>query len=65
MTSVNALRFSPTRTFLLAVLAGLLTIGLVASTATLTLAQGSGTWTTTGSLNTARTAHTATLLQNG
>ena len=38
MTSVNALRFSPTRTFLLAVLAGLLTIGLVASTATLTLA---------------------------
>jgi N-acetylneuraminic acid mutarotase len=46
-------------------LAGLLTIGLVASTTTPAFAQASGTWTTTGSLNTARTAHTATLLQNG
>ncbi len=29
------------------------------------LAAGSGTWTTTGSMSTARTAHTMTLLQNG
>lgn len=43
----------------------LLVIGLVASTSIPSLAQGSGTWATTGSLNTARTAHTATLLQNG
>jgi len=65
MISANALRCSLTRTFLLAVLAGLLTVGLIASTAAPMLAQGSGAWTTTGSLNTARTAHTATLLQNG
>lgn len=65
MISVNALRVTPTRSFVLAVLAGFLTIELVASTATPMLAQGSGTWTTTGSLNTDRTAHTATLLQNG
>jgi len=40
-----------------------LAIGLVASAAI--QAQASGTWTTTGSLNTARAAHTATLLPNG
>jgi N-acetylneuraminic acid mutarotase len=50
---------------MLAVLPGLLMIGLVASTAAPMLAQGSGTWTATGSLNTARTGHTATLLQSG
>jgi hypothetical protein len=43
----------------------LLTIGLIAATPASARAQGSGTWTTTGSLNTARSAHTATLLLNG
>jgi len=45
--------------------AGLLTIGLVASTAYSLHAQTSGTWASTGALNTPRTAHTATLLSNG
>src|ERR1019366_9380906 len=44
---------------------GLLTIGLVASTSYSLHAQNSGTWTATGTLNTPRSAHTATLLQNG
>jgi N-acetylneuraminic acid mutarotase len=65
MNSVNALRLSMTRTLMLVVLPGLLMIGLVASTSLPMLAQASGTWTATGSLNTARTGHTATLLQNG
>jgi N-acetylneuraminic acid mutarotase len=43
----------------------LFAIWFVATSAVPAFAQGSGTWTTTGSLNTARTAHTATLLQNG
>jgi len=43
-------------------LVALLAVGLVATTATAALAQASGTWTTTGSMNTARTRHTATLL---
>ena len=62
MIRANAHRFGATRTL---VLVGLLGIGLVASTAAPALAQGSNTWTTTGSLNTARTGHTATLLPNG
>jgi N-acetylneuraminic acid mutarotase len=40
-------------------------IALVAILAGGVQAQASGTWSTTGSLNTPRTAHTATLLQNG
>jgi len=44
---------------------GLLAIGQVASTAVPALAAASGFWTTTGSLNTARISHTATLLPNG
>jgi len=42
----------------------LFTIELVASTAIPAFAQ-SGTWSKTGSMNTARESHTATLLQNG
>lgn len=38
---------------------------LVAVTASPAAAQASGTWTVTGSLNTARADHTATLLPNG
>jgi N-acetylneuraminic acid mutarotase len=45
--------------------AGLLGIGLATSAVDSALAQASGTWTTTGSLNVARSAHTATLLPNG
>jgi N-acetylneuraminic acid mutarotase len=40
-----------------------ITVALVAGTAASSLAQG--TWTITGSLNTARTGHAATLLPNG
>jgi hypothetical protein len=43
----------------------LLAIGLMVINSVPALAQASGTWTTTGSLNMARTAHTAILLQNG
>jgi len=46
-------------------LVGLLALGLVATTAIAALAQASGTWTTTGSMNTARTRYTATLLPTG
>src|SRR5258708_24324836 len=43
-----------------------LTVLLVgALTAMVALASGSGTWTTTGSLNVSRGVETATLLQNG
>ena len=44
---------------------GLFAIGLMVNTAAPSLAQSSGTWMTTGSLNTARVGHTATLLPNG
>ena len=47
------------------VLTTLFVIGLVGSTPFPLLAQTSGAWTTTGSLNTPRQGHTATLLQNG
>jgi len=52
-------------------LAGLFAVGLLANTGIPVLAgnsgasKGSGTWTKTGSMNTARDFHTATLLQNG
>lgn len=46
-------------------IAGLFVIGLVMSAAVPALAASSGTWTKTGSLNTARSFHTATLLPNG
>ncbi len=58
--NVNRLAVLPT-----AALAALLVIGLIASTPIPLLAQASGTWTSTGTLNTPRSAHTATLLQNG
>ena len=58
MIRSNLHRFRAVRTL---VLAALFAIGVVAST-TLLLAQSSGAWTNTGSLNTPRTAHTATLL---
>ena len=54
--------FRSTRTL---VLACLLAIVFVAITTTSAFRQGSGSWTTTGSLNMARFGHTATLLQNG
>ena len=47
------------------VLAGLFVIGVETSTAVPAVAQASGTWTTTGSLNTARVGHSATLLPSG
>ena len=43
----------------------LLAIGLVATTTTPALAEASGTWAATGSLNILRTGHTATLLATG
>lgn len=46
-------------------LVGFFSIGLVASAAVPALAGSSGTWVTTGSLNIARSGHTATLLSNG
>ena len=58
----NVHRFAVVRTL---VLAALLAAGLVASTPVPASAGTSGTWANTGSLNTARTDHTATLLPNG
>src|SRR5713226_6370394 len=55
-------RFAAIRTL---ALAGLVSVGLVASTAVPALARRSGTWTKTGSLNVARGEETATLLPNG
>jgi N-acetylneuraminic acid mutarotase len=46
-------------------LAALLSIGLAATIPFSAFAATSGTWANTGSLNTARTSHTATLLPNG
>jgi len=46
------------------VIVGLLAIGLLSSTAVPALGS-SNTWTNTGSMTTARTGHTATLLANG
>ena len=46
------------------VLVGLFAIVLIASTAVPALGS-SNTWTPTGSMSTARTGHTATLLANG
>src|SRR5258708_11097718 len=58
----NVHRFAAVPTLLLA---ALFDIGLVASTPFPALAQGSVTWTNTGRMNTARMAHTATLLASG
>jgi hypothetical protein len=62
MVCVNSRTSASDRRF---VSVALFVIWFVAIPAAPTLAQSSGTWTSTGSLNTARTAHTATLLQNG
>ena len=62
MIRMNAVRFRAARTY---ALLGLFSIGWAASTPVPALAQASGTWRTTGSLNTPRGSHTATLLQNG
>src|SRR6516164_5637831 len=62
MIRLNVQRFGTIRTL---ALAGLLAIGVAASTTTPPLAQNSGNWNKTGSMNTARENHTATLLQNG
>jgi hypothetical protein len=62
MIRANAHRFGAIRTL---VLVGFFPIGLIANTAVPALAGSSCTWTTTGSLNTARSGHTATLLPNG
>ena len=62
MIGKNAPIFSMIRTL---VIVGFFPIGLVAGTAIPAQAGSSGTWATTGSLNTARSGHTATLLPNG
>src|SRR5664280_730524 len=46
-------------------LVALLAVGWMASTTLPVFAGTSGTWANTGSLNTARTDHSATLLPNG
>jgi len=45
--------------------AGVVVLGLFAVAASTAVAQSSGTWALTGSLNTARAVHTATLLPSG
>src|SRR5260370_1733451 len=62
MDHASVHRFAVIRTL---ALAGLVSIGLVASTAAPALAGRSGAWTKTGSLNVARGEETATLLPNG
>src|SRR5713101_4370627 len=62
MDHASVHRFAAIRTL---ALAGLVSIGLVPSTAVPALAGRSGTWTKTGSLNVARGEETATLLPNG
>jgi len=51
------------------ILAGRIALGLLLLTGGMVVVQPctgqSGTWTVTGNLNTARSGHTATLLQNG
>jgi len=61
MVHTTIRRFEAIRTL---VLVGLFAIGLIASTAVPALGS-SNTWTPTGSMSTARTGHTATLLANG
>src|SRR5260370_24093360 len=46
-------------------LEGSVAVGLMVSTALPARGQSSGTWTKTGSLNTTRAGHSATLLPNG
>lgn len=53
------------RTIRMFMLVGLLAVGLAATTTTPALAQTSGTWANTGSMNLPRAAHMATLLANG
>ena len=60
MIRTNTHRFGAMRSFLLV---SLLAIGLVAITTS--PAQASGTWNKTGSMNSVRIYHTATLLPNG
>jgi N-acetylneuraminic acid mutarotase len=62
MIRANAHRFGAIRTL---VLVGFFPIGLLTSTAIPALAGSSGTWATTGSMNTARDGGTATLLSKG
>jgi len=62
MISISARSFGALPTPLLATL---FAIGLVASAPLPVLAQASGTWTNTGTLNIPRNGHTATLLANG
>jgi hypothetical protein len=62
MVSINVRRFAVVRRLVLAVL---FAIGLVASAPLTILAQASGSWTNTGTLNISRNGHTATLLANG
>src|SRR5713101_5225121 len=62
MDHASVHRFAAIRTL---ALAGLVSIGLVPSTAVPALAGRSGTWTKTGSLNVARGEEAATLLPNG
>jgi len=62
MISVSRYRFGVIRALQLATL---FVIVLVASTAIPVIAQASGTWAKTGSLNTTRAGHSATLLPNG
>ena len=62
MIGTNTRIFRMVRTV---VIVGFFAIGLVPSAAIPALAGSSGTWATTGSLNTVRSGHTATLLPNG
>jgi hypothetical protein len=62
MPRMNAQRVARIRT---TVLSGLLALGLAAATPVPAFGQASGTFAFTGSMNTTRAFHTATLLQNG
>jgi len=62
MNSANIRRFELIRRL---VVAGLVATVLVVSSAIPALAESSGTWTKTGSLNVSRGEETATLLPNG